>query len=1141
MLKIHLFKTMRVVPEDAPSFSLGSPTARSLLAYLVLHRSTPLDRRHLAFLLWPHASEAVARRNLRQYLHRLHLALVPIEQRSLLVVTEHTVQIAPDADLWVDVEEFRKHANDTGDALAASIELYEGDLLEEVYDDWTIPEREQLRCLYLAALERLAQHYRVTGRLSEAIVMAQRLLAADPIQERSHALLMALYYAQGDRARALQQFKTCVRVLQDELGVAPLPETHTLYETMLDGTYQGGVAGPTDLAALALPSAKLAPSGSALRPAPLAIHQSAQSPPSPFVGRRAELSQIGAWLAALRSAQGRIVLVRGEPGVGKTRLVHEALQAAHVAGSPLTVFAGRGREFETMRPYHPLAEALRNGAGCLARPRGPDAAWMSVIARFVPELAPRFGLSSRTATESLQDRYQLVEALGSMFLEQAARGATVLFLDDAQWVDQPTWEFLGYLARRCETTALLVICAAQTEALLPEATRLIQTLVRQQMLSTLDMGRLSPGETADLVAQLGLAADAVLIRRLYEETAGNPFFLTETVRALHESGGNWSIPTDAAGERPAFAVPLSVRAVIEARLDRLPDLSRQWLAVAAAMGHTFRLDVLAQIADDMPECVLITALEEWLARRLVREAGQVSLGSAVVDGSNLLVAQPDPAYQFEHDLIRHVAYEQMSPVRRRWAHRRFAEVAERDPARTDCDPAEIAYHFLQSDSPARALAHLIAAGEQALAVRSYRQARQFGQQAVGLLKDWPASAGQREGRVDLNLQLALAYSFTDEVDRALAILQETEGLAAALDDKARLGSTHRHIAQVLWHQGRPGPAGEYARRAQRLAEELGDDRLLAASLRMIGRVSIATSAFDDAISVLRQCLALPAVQLDRPGLAVIHGYRGVAWARLGAWSEALASADFGVKCAQETLSPSTMAVADMNLALIKAEKRSWHDCLAIAQRGLPLCEGAGFSPHGFMLQVLAGRALCEHGAVAEGRARIRQALEEATENNYRLFLHLAHLALAETGLAREMDRSLGVEVGHAIESALNGAAAAGDRWARAVALRLRAELQEREPAPDWARAEADLAESCDLLWHIRGRAELARTYLSLRRLCERTGQMPRAVDCHLRALSIFQELGMTEELRAAQGFPPSLSDTHPPAHAGMSPKRPQSH
>ncbi len=474
-------------------------------------------------------------------------------------------------------------------------------------------------------------------------------------------------------------------------------------------------------------------------------------------------------------------------------------------------------------------------------------------------------------------------------------------------------------------------------------------------------------------------------------------------------------------------------------------------------------------------------------------------------------------------------------------HRRIAEATEQDPARAGCDSAEIAYHFLQSDSPGRALAHLIAAGEQALAVRSYKQARQFGQQAVGLLQDASATAWQHERRVDLNLQLALAYSFTDEVDRALAILQETEGLAAALNDKARLGATYRYIAQVLWHQGRPESAGEYACRARRLAEELGDDRLLAASLRMIGRVSIATSAFDDAISVLRQCLALPSVQLARPGLAVIHGYLGVAWARLGAWSDALANAEFGVKCAQETLSPSTIAVANMNLALVQAEKRRWTDCLQIAKHSLPLCEGAGFSPHGFMLHVLAGRAFCEHGAVAEGRTRIRQALAEAAENNYRLFLHLAQLALAETGLAQEWREAHAIEVSQAIRSALDGARTGGDRWAQAVALRLRAEAQEREPAPDWNRAERDLIESRDLLWQIRGRPELARTYLTLRRLYERAGQMPWAVDCHYRAVSIFEELGMTDELRTAQGTPSGLAGAHLRKRDSVPLKGPQFH
>ena len=189
-------------------------------------------------------------------------------------------------------------------------------------------------------------------------------------------------------------------------------------------------------------------------------------------------------------------------------------------------------------------------------------------------------------------------------------------------------------------------------------------------------------------------------------------------------------------------------------------------------------------------------------------------------------------YDFRHDKFRQVAYAGLSRARREYIHGRIADVLEN--AIPPADVTTLAHHYGRSDQPLKALPYLTQAGEQALRLRSYHEARQFGLQAVNLLGQLPGPR-QRSERIDINLQLAQAYAFTGNMQRAIEILNETEHLAVALGDEQRLGQIFRRAAQFFWLRGRPETASDYARRTLRVAEELGDTEMLFASLRMLGR------------------------------------------------------------------------------------------------------------------------------------------------------------------------------------------------------------------------------------------------------------------------------------------------------------------
>jgi len=692
----------------------------------------------------------------------------------------------------------------------------------------------------------------------------------------------------------------------------------------------------------------------------------------------------------------------------------------------------------------------------------------------------------------------LSEGLGRFILTltDSESNPLVLLLEDLHWADGATWKFLAYIAWHCVQSPLLIIGTLQREYLSPATQHILRSLQRRNQVSFIELGRFSPEETRRLAGFLMDTPNPhrTLLSRIYRETEGNPFFVIEMVNAWFNRTGRSRRKDRDYKKDTSYPLPASIKSVIEARLDHLDETSRNLLATAAAIGRTFNFRVL-KATSDLPEEEIVDALETWLARGLVVEEA---------DG-----------YDFSHDKIRAVAYQEVSRARQRIIHRRIAQALEteiQDPEL--CHPAQLAHYYSHSDAPQRALPYLLKAGDMALAVRSYQEARDFGMKAMRLLRHSSGAEGSRhQERLDLNLQLAAAYAFTGEIDRALPILQEAERLASAIGDEDRLGRIFHRSAQLLWLRNQCRLADEYARRLLRNAEERDNTALLYAALRMLGRVGIALSAYDDAIAYLLRYVKLDDSINPPPDLPVIYGYLAVAYARVGAWQRAFDAGKRGVELAETAGSSSAVAMANMNLAFIHAERHHWARCLDVVQRINPFCEETGFTSYCFMARCLAGRAMAHLGNAEEGVKVLQRALARAKEKNYRVFTHISCLFLAEALLQNgQVPQAL-----RQLEQTLPRIEEADDRWARAIWHRLRAQAQALLPVPNWSAIEANLIEAATRLRQIRARPDLARTYLILRRLYDRAGQSAWAIDCHFRATTIFDELGMLDELQTAQG------------------------
>jgi DNA-binding SARP family transcriptional activator/class 3 adenylate cyclase/tetratricopeptide (TPR) repeat protein len=637
--------------------ALASHRLQSLLAYLVLHSDEAVPRHRLASMFWPDSIEAQARTNLRQALRHIRRA-IPDPDRYLQV-SNVSVQWRSTADVAVDLIEFEtaaRHGLDNTDtpALERAANAYGGDLLVDCGADWLRPERERLRTLMGDVMRRLIDDASERGDVPSAIAHGEHLLRVDPLDEAVHRRLMQLHLRTGDRVRALRAYHACVSVLDRDLGVVPAAETVRLYELVV------GATGEVD-------------SASSI------VVEPAVAEPA-LMGRDLELEQLmGNWRAAA-AGRGRVVVVGGEPGIGKSRLLEEFSAWCVSHGVPQV--RARAYQAEGNVPYGPVIDVLRSDV-LRSSLRRLDDVWRSEIGRLLPELADAPPVVAAVMTDE-SARHRLFESIARVVVQSDR--PLVWSLDDLQWCDPETLDLLEFIVRYATKTSspLLVVATARTEELAnqPRVRSLVARLHALDVLAQLSLTSLQPDQAAALAGQLlGPAATEPLIRRLVVDSEGNPLFLVEMARSRRAQPG-------ASIDDGAVPLPPRLQAVIAARLDELPRPARELAAVAAVVGRAFSIDVLTGL---VPDDDVVTALDELWRRGIVRDLGADS-------------------YDFSHDKIREVAYLTIGPARRRVLHAAVASALEAANA-SDLDAVA-----------AQLAAHLERAGRADAAIRYYQRA-----------------------------------------------------------------------------------------------------------------------------------------------------------------------------------------------------------------------------------------------------------------------------------------------------------------------------------------------------------------------------------------------------------------------------------
>jgi DNA-binding SARP family transcriptional activator len=800
--QIALFGALEVTHGQAAPQRPPTQKVLSLLGYLIAQHDVPQGRDKLVDLLWPDVLPRQGRRMLSDTLWRARRLLTPpgADDTAVLIIAGDTVTFRPDADTWVDVIAFECSLPAPTEAaderqiatMRSAIALYRGDFLEDCYDDWALYERERLRERYLGVSRQLLSHYFAARAYDAGLQMALQLVRADPLREDAHRDLMRLYYLLGREADALRAYEQCCKVLDQELGVEPDPETLSLYEEIValqrrrawERAHTGGAT------ATALP---IGP---------------AVARDLPFVGRQEQRAEIMDAVELAIAGDGGMLLVAGMAGIGKSRLLREVAAGAEWRGAQVSW--GHGREDAQALPFGALREALATAltpvrARGLALLLAPHT--LSVLVLLLPQLAELLpGVSPHAPQLGERQAATFHAAIADALRALGQLAPQLIVLEDMHWFDPATLEALGVLLPALRGARVLVLISGRADELpqRPTAWNALLRLDRTGMLRRIELAGLSEADCADLVRRaLRMRQPAPRFSaRLNQATDGNPFFILETLRSLQEQNmltcderGVWHTPLDGPdSDYSDLPLPTGLRETIDVRLRELAPQERAALAAAAVLGQTFAPTTWAEvIREDAPPAI---SPAQPAAEKLPapRAAGQ---WSSVVEQllRRQFLVEDSTGYRFSHETLREVIYGDLDEQTRQSLHLRAAEALEQEHyARVEA----LAQHLYLAGAWQKALAYLAQAGERAQEVCAYRDAFRCYDQALDAATR--AGADTVDAALLWNIQLKCGevatllgdYASATVTYEALLELAEREGVAPA--GKAQAGA--RRSAQI---------------------------------------------------------------------------------------------------------------------------------------------------------------------------------------------------------------------------------------------------------------------------------------------------------------------------------------------------------
>jgi class 3 adenylate cyclase/tetratricopeptide (TPR) repeat protein len=832
---------------------------------------------------------------------------------------------------------------------------------------------------------------------------------------------------------------------------------------------------------------------------------------TPLVGRDRELRSLAAVRRRAADRHGAIVLLVGDPGVGKSRLLYEFLHALEAEGVQIleTTCASYGRSMA----YRPIVDLLRRSLGLfegiaaeeiqsrvtehlqLLGVEGEEPA--TLLAHFLGVAAPAEFLN-RLSGPQLKER--TFATIRDVLLGMSEQHPLVLVVENMHWVDTASDEFLASLAASLPGHRVLLVLTARPGY---AASWLLPPLAE-----TLTVEGLGAGDVRGMVSSL-LGAEEVseeLFKFLADRSEGNPLYVEEVLRQLQETGGIALESGKARLSRADVTVPATIHDIIAARVDRLADALKQTLQGAAVVGRRFGVSLVSRV--------------------LELHADQVAGHLRDLHGLDFVFPaahEPELMYSFKHALTQDVVYAGVLERRRRTYHTAAGVGLEELYSGRIHDVVElVAYHFGRGQVWDKAATYLRQAAVKAQGRSAHREALAALEEALQALRHLPQTAETREQEIDVRIELRGSLYPLGDFERMLAYLKEAETMAGAIGDSRRLGLVSIHTAEYYRQTGRFADARTLAEQALTLGDKLRDGPLRLYASHYLGLACHALGDYRRASEVLRAVTESPATEWRTGGFTgmVVGSWAAfqaitLAWlarclAELGEFEESIDAGRRAVALAEELGSPYSMAAASSGLGYGLLVKGDLPAATRVLERACSVAREANLALYRPQASRLLGATYLFAGRIEEGVALVRTAADEV-ESKKLLMQHAVVLALLGEAclFAGRAD-----EAATAAQRALALAQERGQRGDAAAAIYVLAEAAARG-ALESGDAEHYYQTAIALSGELGMRPLLARAHLGMGRLYLRAGARDQAEDHLLTATREFIVMDMPLWLRQA--------------------------
>jgi DNA-binding SARP family transcriptional activator/class 3 adenylate cyclase len=830
---------------------------------------------------------------------------------------------------------------------------------------------------------------------------------------------------------------------------------------------------------------------------------------SPLMGRQEEMELLLRRWNQARLGEGRVVLLSGEPGIGKSRIAESLLAARE--GEPHARLRYFCSPHHTHSPLYPFIVQIERAAGfepgssagakldkleALLKPAAKNVPQdLALIADLL--LVPADERYPALAVSPAQKREITLTAILDQLDGIAARSPVLIVFEDAHWIDPTSLDLLDRTVARVANLPVLLVVTGRPE--------FQPTWVGQPHVTMLTLSRLGRRDSAGIIGSItkDKALPNAVVEQILAHTDGVPLFIEELTSSLLESGllreTTDSYMLD--GPLPPLAIPTSLQASLVARLDRLASV-KDVAQIGAAIGREFSHELISAVSASTP-ADLDAALERLMASGLVSRRGM----------------PPEATYSFKHALVQDAAYGTLLKSRRRQLHARIAKaLVERFPAIADSQPEVIAHHFTEAGLASEAIGYWRRAGQIAATRSANREAVTFFERAVHLLKLLPQTRTRLEQAIDLRFDLRAALFQLGEFERIIGYLREAEGMARTLGDQRRLGQLSVFLCHNRRMAGQLNEAIGFGRNAQAIAESLKDVPLQVTANLDLGAACLGTGDCRQAEVLFRKILGW--LDGDRrrerfgqtifPAVAA-HGYLTWIFADWGRFEEAIAHGREALQLAEALDHAYSRAFALWALARPYIVRGDFSDAAALLERGTALSREWNLT----FLSVLniggLGYACAFSGRMAEGISLLRQALsanEAVPGGAMMLPLCLIYLGEADI-LAGRPEDALAI-----VERAATVSRECGQRGYEARALRLLGDIAALRDRPK--EAESHYGDTIALAGTLGFRPLVAHCHLGLSKVHLRTGKRDQARDHLTAATTMYRDMGMTYWLEQAE-------------------------